>query len=60
MTGLGSFVGPFIETFYNPGVNQQGTDFGVPTADLVTTYKPLFVAPMAGHIVGISGCRSSA
>jgi len=60
VTGLGSLVGPFIETLDLPLVNQQGTDFSVPTPDLLSSYKPLFIAPTAGHIIGISGCGSYA
>ena len=58
MTGLGSFVGPFVQASEPVAVNPCCVDFflfpSVTSQNIFT--QPYYIATMPGHIVGMSGC----
>ncbi len=56
MTGVASFAGPFTQSLLNPVSNETPTYFTAVTGDKDFSYSTVYVAPLAGQIIGMSGC----
>ena len=54
MTSVASFAGPFTQSVVDP-VGKLAKNFTVVTGDEKYSYSTVYVAPLPGRIIGISG-----